>query len=101
MKMIRIVIGTFAGTVLAVIVLYAGFSYWQWRTYRQVFASPPAAPVSFQTKMLWQSMWREHITHRWYPASEIFAHHCTMSGSPLDATITCPTPLTGGIPDQE
>lgn len=101
MNMLRIVVGTFVGVILAVIVLYVGISYWQWRANRQAFAPPPVAPVSFQTKMLRQSMWREHTTHRWYPAWEIFAHHCTMSGSPLDATITCPAPLTDGIPDQK
>ena len=41
MSMIRIVVGTFIGVILAVIVLYAGFSYWQWRAIAQRFAPPP------------------------------------------------------------
>lgn len=101
MSVIRIILGTFIGMLLAVIVLYAGFSYWQWRTYRQVFASPPSAPANFQDKMLQQGYWREHSSQRWYPLWQIVGNRCQLiSGSTADATLKCDRPLTGGVPDE-
>jgi hypothetical protein len=103
MSMIRIILGTFIGMLLAVIVLYAGFSYWQWRATRAYFAPPtvPSPPVSFQDKMLRRNMWRDHATQRWYPYWQLIGNRCLVSGAPADATFQCARPLTGGVPDEK
>jgi hypothetical protein len=102
MSMVRIVVGTFAGVILAVVVLYAGFTYLQWRSSRAYFAPPPSDAANFQDKMLQQGYWREHSTQRWYPLWQIVGNRCQLiSGSTADATLQCIKPLTGGIPDEK
>lgn len=102
MSMLRIVIGTAIGVVLAVIVLYLGISYWLWWAYR-VSKAPLPAPVSFQIKMLEQGYWHDRNTHCWYlPAKAHETNGCIAYGSPDDADFQCTTPLkaSDGIPDQ-
>ena len=106
MSMMRIVVGTFAGVILAVVVLYAGFSYLQWRSSRAYFAPPPvpSPAASFQDKMLRQGYLRDHLTHRWYSIWVVTSTNgCAAYGPPLNTTFKCNTPLnpSSGIPDEK
>jgi len=84
--------------VLIVVGFVGVWSFEQWDS--KPFQSPAITP--FQHQMLLQGYSRDHLTHRWYNASEAYTNNgCVVYGSPLNATFNCRTPLTDGIPDEK
>jgi hypothetical protein len=93
--MIRTVIATCIGALLAVAVLIGLWAILRWNASQAVNISPATAvQPNFAQHMVQQGYWRDRATNRWYSYWVIFQHGCNLvSGTAADAVLQCEKPL--------
>jgi len=103
--MIRTIISTCLGVLLAVAVLIAVWAALRWSTQR-LLTVPPSTYIqpTYAERMVQLGYWHDHATDRWYDYLVIFQDHCHLiAGTQADATLQCSTPLDPrlGLPNKE
>lgn len=103
--MIRTIIATCLGVLLAVAVLIGLWAILRWNAPQAVSISPAAeVQPSYAQRMVQQGYWHDHATDRWYLDWLIFQDHCRLiSGTAADATLQCEKPLDPrfGLPNRD
>jgi hypothetical protein len=103
--MIRTMIATCLGVLLAVAVLLGLWAILRWNSAGTVNI-PQTIEIqpTYAQRMVQQGYWHDHATDRWYSDWLIFQDHCRLiSGTPADATLHCEKPLDPslGLPNTD
>ena len=103
--MIRTMIATCLGVLLALAILIGVWGAWRWSTPRAVIVMPATIQQPTYAQRLMQLGYvHDHATDRWYSHMLIFADNCRLvAGTPADATLQCQTQLNPrfGLPNKE
>jgi hypothetical protein len=103
--MIRTIIATCLGVLLAVAVLIGVWAALRWSSPGTVnIPQTTEIQPTYAERMVQLGYWHDHATDRWYSAMLIYADHCRLiAGTQADATLQCQTPLNPrfGLPNKD
>lgn len=103
--MIRTMIATCLGVLLAVAVLLRLWVLLRWKASPAISISPASEiQPTYAQRMVQLGYWHDHATDRWYSSMLFYADHCRLiAGTQADATLQCQTPLNPrfGLPNKD